>query len=160
MTLIKNRTVVDNTFRRLADADALPPSGDVLVSLERWISQHDALRAHSGQVGVVLTGEHDVREHAQLLLDRPVIALEFPKFADGRCYSHARILREQLGFTGELRAIGDVLRDQLFYLYRCGIDAFELAPGVRPDSALEGFRDFSVVYQPAADEPLPLFRRA
>jgi uncharacterized protein (DUF934 family) len=89
----------------------------------------------------------------------PLIALYFPKFADGRNYSSARLLKERFDFKGELRAEGDILRDQLFYLSRCGFDTFELKEGQNVEQALKGFRDFSDVYQSAADGLLPAYRR-
>jgi uncharacterized protein (DUF934 family) len=88
-----------------------------------------------------------------------MVAVHFPKFNDGRGYSSARLLRERLGFAGELRAVGDVLRDQLFLLARCGFDSFALRADQDPASALSAFKDFSVRYQAATDEVLPLFRR-
>ena len=89
-----------------------------------------------------------------------LLAVEFPKFTDGRGYSIARILRDRYGYTGELRAVGDVLHDQLLFMARCGFDAFELKAGKDIDGALAAFDAFSVYYQGAADEPEPLWRRA
>ena len=88
-----------------------------------------------------------------------VIAIEFRTFNDGRGYSTARLLRERYGWRGELRAVGDVLRDQIFYLARCGFDAFELQDGQDVDAVLAAFNDFSERYQASVDQPLPLFRR-
>ena len=88
-----------------------------------------------------------------------VIAINFPKFVDGRGYSIARILRDQLGYKGELRAIGDVLHDQLFYLKRCGFDSFAISEDTAAEAALSGLTDFSNSYQCAVDQPEPLFRR-
>jgi uncharacterized protein (DUF934 family) len=85
--------------------------------------------------------------------------VNFPKFNDGRGFSIGRLLRERYGFRGELRAIGDVLRDQLFFLARCGFDAFALRDDQDVDEALGAFADFSEAYQPALDQPVPLFRR-
>ena len=88
-----------------------------------------------------------------------VIAVDFPKFSDGRGYSIAFNLRARLGYTGELRAIGDVLRDQLFYMQRVGFDAFAPRPDRKIEDALKGLSDFSEVYQTSFDPKLPLFRR-
>jgi uncharacterized protein (DUF934 family) len=88
-----------------------------------------------------------------------MIAVNFPQFADGRGYSIARLLRERYQWRGELRAIGDVLRDQLFYLSSCGFDAFELRAGQDPRAALAAFNDFSDAYQSSVERPQPLFRR-
>ena len=88
-----------------------------------------------------------------------VIAVDFPKFADGRGYSIAYNLRARLGYVGELRAIGDVLRDQLFYMQRVGFDAFSPRPDKNIHDALKGLTDFSETYQTSFDQKLPLFRR-
>jgi uncharacterized protein (DUF934 family) len=88
-----------------------------------------------------------------------VIALEFDQFKDGRSYSLARLLRERYKFNGQIRAVGDVLHDQLFYMRRCGVDAFELRPDRSAEDALRAFKEFSVTYQAAADDTRPLYRR-
>ena len=88
-----------------------------------------------------------------------VIAINFPKFGDGRGYSIARLLRERYGYTGELRAVGEVARDHLHAMAQCGFDAFQLREGENPQEALEAFGDFSEQYQATAAQPLPLFRR-
>lgn len=159
MALLKNRTEAANTFTFVDDDTPIPASGDIIVTIERWQQDEASLGQHKGEVGVQIHGGHDPRELAGDLLSRPLIALDFPRHADGRNYTHARILREQLGYKGELRARGDVQRDQLFFMWRCGIDAMELSPNVRVESALKAFGEFSVTYQSATDEPDPLFRR-
>src|SRR5690606_12426030 len=98
-------------------------------------------------------------EIAEDLQHFQVVALNFPAFTDGRHYSSARLLRERYGYKGEVRAIGDVLRDQLFLMRRCGFDAFAVRPDRDPYDALLGLKDFSVTYQAASDDPRPLFRR-
>ena len=155
--VIRNGALVADTWVRVDDGEL--PVGDVLVPASRWLEKRDALREHAGRVGVVLTGEDDPADLARDLGELAVIALAFPKFADGRCYSHARVLREHLGYEGELRAIGEVLRDQAFYLQRCGIDTFVLREDQDAASFVEGLSDFSVTYQPAADDAQPLWRR-
>lgn len=159
MALLKNRIEATNTFTFVDDETPSPASGDIIVTIERWQHEEATLSQHQGVVGVQINGAHDPRELAEVLLERPMIALDFPRHADGRNYTHARILREQLGYKGELRARGDVARDQLFFMWRCGIDAMELNPNLRVESALKAFGEFSVTYQPATDEPDPLFRR-
>src|SRR5690606_12594196 len=92
--------------------------------------------------------------------DLPLIALNFPVFKDGRAFSSARLLRERYGFTGELRAVGHFIRDQLCYLRRCGVNAFDFGDqAVDLELAIQSLRDFTEYYQAASDEPLPLFRR-
>ena len=109
--------------------------------------------------GIWLDTNEQVEEIPDDLEHFQVIALNFPKFTDGRHYSSARLLRERYGYKGEIRAIGDVLRDQLFYMRRCGFDAFAIRADRDPEDALQSLKDFSVRYQAAVDERLPLFRR-
>jgi uncharacterized protein (DUF934 family) len=159
MQIIKNREIVDDGFIHLSDDAALPASGDVTVTLSRWVSDRDALKTHCGKVGVRLAPDDDPSELQSDLPHLALIAIEFPKFTDGRGYSAARILRDRLDYSGELRAIGNVLRDQLFYLSRVGINAFELSPGKSLEDALRGFEEFSVTYQAAVDDERPIYRR-
>lgn len=159
MPLIKNKELVENTTTHLADDQPIGDHADFTVSLERWHQEREALRHHSGTVGIRISNDADVRAIGEDALTAPMLVLEFPSFADGRAYSQARILREELKFEGELRATGDVLRDQVFFLHRCGFDALELRPDKDPNEALTAFNDFTIRYQPAADESLPLYRR-
>jgi uncharacterized protein (DUF934 family) len=155
--IIRNGAVVDDAVVHLGAADPLPPDGDVTLPLARWVVEGRAPR--SGRTGLRLHGTDDVRSLAGKLDGVDLIALEFPKFGDGRNYSTARILRDQLGYRGELRAVGDVLNDQLFYMHRCGINAFELHASLSAQSALKHLADFSVVYQTAADGRPPVYAR-
>jgi uncharacterized protein (DUF934 family) len=87
-----------------------------------------------------------------------MIALDFPVFKDGRCYSHARLLKDRYDYKGDLRAIGDVLRDQLFFMHRCGIDSFQIREDKDAEDALNAFNDFTVRYQAAADDAVPIYK--
>lgn len=137
----------------------LPP-GDVLVPLAVWQARRAELLARPGRCGLILTGDDPFEEAAADLAHFAVIAVHFPKFADGRGYSLATLLRQRYGYRGELRAVGDVLHDQLFFLQRVGFDAFALRPEKDAAYALAtGFTTFSERYQGASDQPLPLFRR-
>jgi len=158
MEIIRNGEIVQDRWQHVADDTPLP-EGDVIVSLTRFGAERDALLARPGKLGVRLPPDVDLVETFPLLDGVALLAIEFPKYTDGRGYSTARLLRERYDFKGELRAVGDVLRDQLFYMRRCGIDAFELKAGKDIKGALEAFREFSVTYQGAADDPRPLFRR-
>lgn len=159
MRVIKDRKIVDDGWELLPEGAPLPETGDVIVPLEtwaRWLEQPTPGR--SGQVGVLL--KSDERPEQIPALERaPLIAIEFPKFVDGRGYSSARLLRERFRYQGELRAVGDVLHDQLFYMSRVGFNSFALKAGKDIEGALAAFDDFSVAYQAAADDPRPLFRR-
>ncbi|MNV80108.1 hypothetical protein D3C71_1736900 [compost metagenome] len=112
-----------------------------------------------GGLGVWLQSHEQIEDIVDDLKYLQVIALDFPAFTDGRHFSSARLLRERYGYQGEIRAIGDVLRDQLFFMQRCGFDAFAVRPDRDPYDALKGLSDFSVTYQTGVDQPLPLFRR-
>jgi uncharacterized protein (DUF934 family) len=108
---------------------------------------------------VVLEPDADLRSLAERLQGLEVVAVRFPKYADGRGYSIGRLLRERYGYRGELRAVGEVARDHLQQLARCGFDAFQLRAGEDPQEALRGLDDFSEAYQASAAQPMPLFRR-
>jgi uncharacterized protein (DUF934 family) len=137
----------------------MPPSGDVIVPLAQWLAQRDALLARDGRVGVWLANTEDPAAIAGDLNYFDLVAVDFPHFTDGRGYSIARLLRERYGWKGELRAIGDVIRDVVFYLSRCGFDAFDLKAGEDAQAALSAFGDFSEAYQTSVERPQPLFRR-
>jgi uncharacterized protein (DUF934 family) len=159
MQIIRDGAIVEDAWLHVADDADLPTSGDVIVSLDRYREQRDALKQRAGQVGVRLRSDQEANSVGDLVGELPLIAIEFPGFKDGRGYTTARLLRDRFGFKGQLRAVGDVLRDQLFYMRRCGIDAYELKPGKDIQGALQAFAEFSVTYQGAADDPRPLFAR-
>jgi uncharacterized protein (DUF934 family) len=162
--IIKHGAVVDDDWSvlRLDDgqfADTVAvPEGKVIVPLTVWLSQRETLAARA-DLGVWIASD----ERPELLkgdLDKfAVVAVDFPKFSDGRGYSIAFNLRKRLGYKGELRAIGDVLRDQLFQMKRTGFDAFATREDRSIHDALKGLTVFSEVYQASVDQPLPLFRR-
>ncbi len=156
--IIKNRQIIEDPWQTIADDAELLP-GPALVSLARWTRERVALLARGEPLGVQLPNTTNI---ADLTVDLPhwqVVALEFPKFADGRAYSQARLLRERYGYAGEIRAVGDVLRDQLAFMARSGFDAFAVRADRSLEDALAAFSEFSESYQPAADQPLPLYRR-
>lgn len=159
--IIKHRAVIQDTWQLLEQGSvgALPFSGDVIVPLALWTGERDALSFRLGRTGVWLETDADPAALAPDLARLALIAVRFANFADGRGYSLARLLRERHGYRGELRAIGDVLRDQLYYLSRCGFDAFALRADQNPYQALSAFDDFSEAYQASVDRPEPLFRR-
>lgn len=163
-TLIKKRRIVADSWRllELGAGRALPEvpaAGDVIVPLAVWQAGREALLARPGRIGVWLDSSEGPEAIAGDLEYFAVIAVNFPKAGDGRGYSSARLLRERYRFAGELRAIGDVLRDQLQFLEQCGFDAYALRADQDADDALHAFDDFSEAYQASATQPLPLFRR-
>jgi uncharacterized protein (DUF934 family) len=160
MALIKHDAVAPPEHWTTLQADeAIPASGDILVSPQRWIAEGDALRDRSDKVGVLLQPDDEVLMLDGKLDGLALVAVAFPKFTDGRGYSSARLLRDRLGYTAELRAVGHVLPDQVFYMRRVGFDALELADGKSTETALAQLGTFSVRYQAASDDARPLFRR-
>ncbi len=159
--LIKDGAVVDDRWTLLPEAYSLtdlPERGAVIVPFALWAAERGALRAR-GDVGVLLAPENDPADLGSDLAALPVIAVDFPQFTDGRGYSTARLLRERHRYAGELRAVGDVLRDQLYAMAECGFDAFVVREDRDADAALAGLADFDGVYAPTARSPQPWFRR-
>jgi uncharacterized protein (DUF934 family) len=152
--VIRNRAIVPDDWTALADDAALPASsasGPFIVSLARWQAEREALEACAAKIGLRLPNTADVLALWPQLADRPLLALEFPKFGDGRAYSQARLLRERLGFKGELRAVGEVQRDMMFYMLRTGFDAFVPRADQDLQDCLRALSDFSLAYQHGAD---------
>jgi uncharacterized protein (DUF934 family) len=163
-TSIKERRIVSDNWRLLergpsSELPQIPASGEVIVPLALWLARREELLAYPGRLGVWL----DADEGPELVasdVDRfDVIAVRFPKFGDGRGYSIARLLRERYGYKGELRAIGDVLHDHLYFMEQCGFDAFALRDDQDAREALAVFATFSDGYQTSVLRPSPLFRR-
>jgi uncharacterized protein (DUF934 family) len=150
MALWRNGALTENAWTTLADDAPAPSSGAILVSLARWRSEKEALGERGDAVGVELVAGKDAQEHLPEVADRPLVALRFDKFGDGRAFSYAILLRERHGFAGELRAVGDVLLDEIPLMLRCGFASFEIvnAPTLR---ALEQGRlpHFMLAYQPS-----------
>ncbi len=161
--LIKNRQIVEDSWLTLAVEEdvqpTVPADGAVIVPVSVWLTQREALLARNAPLGLLVDGDTEPEDFVADLGRFEVIAVHFAAFADGRGYSLARLLRQRYGYTGELRAVGDVLRDQLFYLARCGFDAFAVRADRDLADALNGLDDFSEVYQSAVDQQQPLFRR-
>lgn len=160
-TIIRRNGAFEDDGRYIEDDAQLPASGPVTVSLSRMRTEMKALVARGG-VGLRLSPDESIDDVKGVLRQHtvPLIEVRFDKFGDGRGYTLARLLRSRVGYHGELRAVGDVLPDQLLYLARCGFDSFALKAGKSVDQALAAFHDFSVFYQPAEDQPQPLWRSA
>jgi len=149
--LVKHGKLVDDPFVRIGDDESLPDSGAVLVSAERWQRDRSALLDRGTPIGILLKSDQSPEGIAGDLESLALVALEFPQFRDGRAYSYARMLRERFGFDGEIRAVGDVLMEQLHFMLRTGFDAFELT-GEDPVASFETAKaDFTVWYQPTGD---------
>ena len=150
MQIIKNRKIVEDSWLHVADDEPIADGTDALISWDRWSKEREDLTSYSGRIGVCLPNTIDP-EDLRGDLDRfAMVAIDFPIYRDGRAFSIARVLR-RLGYGGEIRAVGNVLRDQIYFMERCGFDAYELQDGKSLKSALEGFGEFSVTYQDAID---------
>lgn len=147
---------VEDAFVTVSDEEPVPTQGDVLVSLQRFLAEGDSL-ATGRKVGVVVQAGETVEDLAYDLAKVAVVALAFPKYRDGRAYSSARVLRERLGFKGEVRAIGDVLREQAQHMVRCGFDAFEPADGSDPEAWARAVHRYRHVYQRSSDDRVPAY---
>ncbi len=160
---IKQKQLLDDTWHTLevpaAQTSAVVPgTGRWIVSLAVWKQNRTQLLGRAQDIGVALDPVDDPAELAEDVAALPLIAVRFPSFTDGRGFSTARLLRERYGFKGELRAVGDIFRDQIFFLSRCGFDAFVLRDGEDEQGALAALNEFSEVYQ-AANDRGPLFDR-
>jgi uncharacterized protein (DUF934 family) len=156
--LIKQRDIVSDDWR-YADEDPLGRERALILPFARWRAERERWWLWDGRLGVRIGPADPVDALQQDFLRVALVAIEFGGIGEGRGYSQAQILRKRLHFTGELRAVGKIQRDQLFYLARCGFDAFELAEGADLQAALAAFDSFSVAYQSAVDPSLPLRRR-
>jgi len=159
-TLIKAKagvmSLAEDPFTKVDDDEGLPP-GDVIISLARFQAEGERLLSECRSVGVRLEPADEVEALAYDLPRLAVVALSFPKFNDGRAYTSARLLRERYGFTGEVRAVGDVLREQASFMLRCGMDAFEPSDGATPEQWEHAAKRFRHVYQRGADSRVPAF---
>jgi len=151
MALVKNGELAASSFIDASGADAIPPTGPVIVSLDQWKTHRDELLKRGTELGIRLHSDQPPELVAADLPHFAVVALEFPKFRDGRAYSYARLLRERYGFKGELRAVGEVLLEQLFFMLRTGFDAFDIQSADPLKDYRTALADFSVWYQPTAD---------
>jgi uncharacterized protein (DUF934 family) len=156
--LIKDGAIVTDDWQLLSEEEATESvsKGKIILPLKLWQEQ---AREFDNKVGVWIDGDTDLSSVGNRIARLPLIAIKFPGFMDGRGFSTGRLLRERYQFTGELRAIGHIIRDQLCYLRRCGFTAFQFGEDEDLDAALHSLNDFQEYYQAAVDEPLPLFRR-
>ncbi len=160
--IIKDRQVVDDRWHLLpkdATLESVPNSDDVIIPLALWLEHGLALRGRDGGLGVWLDADEEPESIAGDLDRFQVIAVNFPPLPMAAASAARALLRERYGYKGEIRAIGDVLRDQLFFMRRCGFDAYAIRADRSPEDALASLDDFSEVYQTSVEQPLPLFRR-
>lgn len=157
--ILRGREMVADEWR-YADEDPTGSNLALILPFARWQAERQQWWLWAGRLGVRI-GPADKIETLQPDLKRlALVAIEFSGPGEGRGYTQARLLRERFGFTGEIRAVGYVKRDQLFFMARCGFDAFELSAGVKPEEALQSFKDFDAAYYPTPDNALNLKRRS
>jgi uncharacterized protein (DUF934 family) len=159
MPLVEGGRIVEDRYVRIEDDAPIPERVPVIVPAKRFLAEADTLSRRDGSVGVVWPNDRRVAELSPWLGHLALVALDFPKFRDGRAYSQARLLREKYGFRGTLRASGDVLRDQFHFLVRAGFDSFEVKKPADAKVFAEVLARYSVFYQPGADGQLPALRR-
>ena len=159
MPLVKHGKITSDTLVHVADDAEIPGEGAVLIPTARFLEDAEGFSRRVGRTGVIWPNNRDVDDLVPYLARLAVIALVFPTFRDGRAYSQARLLRERHGFKGELRATGQVLRDQFVFMLRAGFDAFE----VKKDSDAAAFaattKRYSVFYQPTGDGRITALHR-
>lgn len=154
MKIIKDKVIVEDSWVHFSGEGDMP-TGKIIVPLSVWREGNFEGR----EVGVLLQPGESPSEIRDDLEKVALVAINFPTFNDGRGYSYAKILRDRFNYTKEIRAIGDVMRDQLFYMQRCGFSAYEIKEGRDINDAVKAFDDFTVTYQVSADEDVPLYRR-
>lgn len=148
MQIIKNDQLIDNTWSYAEEDCCLTIDGDITVSLNCWNNYQDQLLNRVGKIGIRLLPDDDIKILIPTLNFIELIELNFPVFTDGRLFSHARLLRRH-GYTGEIRAIGEFIPDQVFYLKQVGVTAFAFEKHENIPLALNCMNDFTVSYQNA-----------
>jgi uncharacterized protein (DUF934 family) len=151
MPLVKGGKITDDAFVHVADDAPLPGDGAILISAKRFLEDPEAISRRLGKTGVVWPNNRDVDDLVPHLDRLAVVALVFPTFRDGRAYSQARLLRERFLYRGELRATGQVLRDQFVFMLRAGFDAFEVKKLADAEVFAQTTKRYSVFYQPTGD---------
>jgi len=151
MPLVKNARISDDAFAHIADDAPLPAEGAILISAARFLDDPDLISRRLGKTGVVWPNNRDLDDLVPYLDRLAVVALVFPTFRDGRAYSQARLLRERFLYRGELRATGQVLRDQFVFMLRAGFDAFEVKKAADAEAFAQTAKRYSVFYQPTGD---------
>jgi uncharacterized protein (DUF934 family) len=159
MPLVKQGRITTDPFVQAVDGAELPDGGAILVPAARFLEDPEAVLKRAGRVGVIWPNNRDLDDLVPYLDRLAAVALVFPSFRDGRAYSQARLLRERYGYDGELRAAGQVLRDQFVFMSRAGFDAFEVKKDADADAFAETVQRYSVFYQPTGDGRVAAFNR-
>jgi len=159
--ILRNSELVEDDWTLVEDGrtDIETGGGKVIVTLARWRAEREALLAAHTAVAVLVPNTADIEAVYPEIGDRPLIVLQFPTFTDGRALSQAVVLRKRLGFRGELRAVGDVIRDLVFWLGRCGFDSIVPRKDQKLQDCQAALKEFTVAYQAAADGHTPVWVR-
>lgn len=162
--LIRNKVLAEDNWTLLKESTGpevleVVRGKNLIVPLKFWLENAAEIADYEGAIGIWLNSDETPDMINSDLSQIPLIALNFPSFTDGRSYSSARQLRNDFSYRGELRAIGDILRDQIYYLSQCGFNAFSLRHDQDMDLCLKAFDDFATNYQATVAQPTPLFRR-
>ncbi|MFT6581345.1 MAG: DUF934 domain-containing protein [Alphaproteobacteria bacterium] len=160
MPIIKNGELITDQWVSLDDDDPAPEKGAIIVSVSRWLKERVSLQSRHAPVGVWFQSSDTLEDVAGDISGFEILALEFPAFTDGRAYSTARTLRDKFAFKGEIRAVGNVLRDQWSFMNRCGFDAFEVDETTTLSAFKDAISEMDDQYQPASDDRTPAFNRA
>ena len=158
MPLLKGGKIVDDPWIKVDGESEPPHDGPVILTLDHWQRNSSDLLRRNTPLGILLRSDQPPTLVAEWLDRCGVVALDFPKFTDGRAYSYARMLRQRFGYAGEVRAVGVVLRDQLLFMHRCGFDAFEMQSERAEDDWRAAVNEIGVVYQPAVAGTEPVMR--
>src|SRR6476659_5657004 len=159
MPLVKQGRITTDPFVHVVDGAELPDDGAILIPAARFLEDPEAVLKRAGKVGVIWPNNRDVDDLVPHLDRLALVALVFPSFRDGRAYTQARLLRERHGFEGELRATGQVLRDQFVFMLRAGFDAFDVKKQADAEAFGDAARRYSVFYQPTGDGHLSALHR-
>src|SRR3954453_18638709 len=159
MPLVRNGKISDDAFVLVADDAEIPGDGAVIVSAARFLDNPEGFSSRTGPTGVIWPNNRDLDDLVPYLDQLAVIGLVFPTFRDGRAYSQARLLRERYNYRGELRATGQVLRDQFLFMLRAGFDAFEVKKPADAEAFAGTVQRYSVFYQPTGDGRLTALHR-
>lgn len=159
LDMIRDNALVIDDWTEIDSQADIPPTKKLIVPLSRWLSEREQLCATGASIGVRLPNTEDVDAIFPEIANRPLLALEFPKYDDGRALTQARVLRGRLAYRGDLRGVGDILQDLVFIMRRCGFNEITLRAGQDPQKCLRALSDFSTAYQPAADGIQSVFIR-
>jgi uncharacterized protein (DUF934 family) len=159
MPLVKDSQIVNDEYVKVGPEDEIPEGGAILLPADRFLADPAGILSRQGPVGVIWPNNRDLDELVPHLPKISVVALVFPTFRDGRAYTQARLLRERHAYRGELRATGQVLRDQFIFMLRAGFDAFDVIKESDAEAFATVAKRYSVFYQPTAETPITAFRR-